>query len=64
MQFNTTVEDLSKYQEKWKLTLRKRNILRDVDIRWEDIFDAVVLANGHYSTPYVLARLAEVGEGG
>ncbi|KAK6065318.1 thiol-specific monooxygenase [Seiridium cupressi] len=57
---NTTVEDVSKLPskssedaEKWKLTLRKYDSARHVDIWWEEVFDAVILANGHYSIPYV-----------
>ncbi|KAJ9156722.1 FAD/NAD(P)-binding domain-containing protein [Pleurostoma richardsiae] len=57
---NTTVEDVSKLPpsqngepERWKLTLRKYDPARHVDIWWEEEFDAVVIANGHYSVPYV-----------
>jgi hypothetical protein len=57
---NTTVEDVSRLPpssddgfERWKLTLRKYDSARHVDIWWEEVFDAVVLANEHYSVPYV-----------
>lgn len=55
---NTTVEDVSRIpakegSEQWKLTLRKHDKLRGVDVWWEEVFDAVVIANGHYSVPYV-----------
>lgn len=56
---STTVEDVSKIPaskpgaEKWKLTLRKHDLLRRVDIWWTEIFDAVIIANGHYSVPFV-----------
>ncbi|KAI4599007.1 hypothetical protein KJ359_002424 [Pestalotiopsis sp. 9143b] len=57
---NTTVEDVSRLPpasnhepEKWKLTLRKYDPARHVDTWWEETFDAVILANGHYSVPYV-----------
>jgi cation diffusion facilitator CzcD-associated flavoprotein CzcO len=56
---NTTVEDISviklpnKPRERWRLTLRKYDAARHVDIWWKDEFDAVVLANGHYSVPFV-----------
>lgn len=60
LEVNTTVEDLSrviemgqKQESKWKLTLRKYDPTRLVDVWWEETFDAVVLANGHYSVPYV-----------
>lgn len=56
----TTVEDVSiirpensEERERWKLTLRKHDPVRKVDIWWEEDFDAVVLANGHYSVPFV-----------
>lgn len=57
---NTTVEDVtrlaarsSEEHEKWNLTLRKYDPARHVDIWWEETFDAVILANGHYSVPFV-----------
>lgn len=60
LELNTTLEDLSRImspsdggQEGWKLILRKRDPIRDLDIWWEEQYDAVVLANGHYSIPYV-----------
>jgi cation diffusion facilitator CzcD-associated flavoprotein CzcO len=60
LELNTTLEDLtevkSESREKdngWKLTLRKRDLVQNVDIWWEEYFDAVVLANGHYTVPYV-----------
>ncbi|KAH7017960.1 uncharacterized protein B0I36DRAFT_394475 [Microdochium trichocladiopsis] len=60
LELNTTVEDLSmvldsenKKKQDWNLTLRKYDPVRRVDIWWEERFDAVVLANGHYAVPYV-----------
>jgi hypothetical protein len=59
LSLNTTVEDISvikesnKRAERWKLVLRKYDAARRVDVWWEDIFDAVILANGHYSVPFV-----------
>ncbi|KAJ6781221.1 hypothetical protein PWT90_08753 [Aphanocladium album] len=57
---NTTVEDLARSpvtkhsgQGEWKLTLRKYDALRHVDDWWEEFYDAVILANGHYAVPYV-----------
>ncbi|KAF4966451.1 hypothetical protein FZEAL_10658 [Fusarium zealandicum] len=56
---NTTLEDLSKLDsadkehQRWKLTLRKYDPLQRLDIWWEEEFDALVLANGHYSVPWV-----------
>jgi len=59
LSLNTTLEDLSliplshSKPEKWKLTLRRHDQVQNVDLWWEEIFDAVVLANGHYSVPFV-----------
>lgn len=58
---NTTVEDLSRIPSfhpevsscRWRLTLRKHDVLRRMDIWWTEIFDAVVIANGHYAVPFV-----------
>ncbi|KAH7256171.1 hypothetical protein BKA59DRAFT_391624 [Fusarium tricinctum] len=54
----TTVEDLSKVssgdgQYRWRLTLRKYDAGRDVDEWWQEVFDAVVIANGQFSVPYI-----------
>ncbi|TVY55908.1 Thiol-specific monooxygenase [Lachnellula cervina] len=60
LELNTTVEDLSRISsssskdtEQWRLTLRKYEPARQVDFWWEETFDAVILANGHYSVPFV-----------
>jgi hypothetical protein len=59
LSLNTTVEDVSLIKsansstERGKLTLRKHDSVRQVDVWWEDDFDAVVLANGHYSVRFV-----------
>lgn len=60
LSLNTTVEDVSQLPltpgdgfKRWKLTLRKYEPLRGVDIWWEEEFDAVIIANGHYSIPWV-----------
>ncbi|EFX01899.1 iron transport multicopper oxidase fet3 precursor [Grosmannia clavigera kw1407] len=57
---NTTVEDItrlpnasSEKHDRWRLTLRRHDLTRNVDEWWEEEFDAVILANGHYSVPYV-----------
>ncbi|KAM3527631.1 hypothetical protein NHJ13051_002822 [Beauveria bassiana] len=59
LQTNTTVEDLARSplsrhngQGEWKLTLRKYDAARQVDEWWQEFYDAVVLANGHYAVPY------------
>ncbi len=63
---NTTLEDLSQVARseradgtRWKLTLRKYDPARHVDVWWEEFFDAVVLATGHYSVPFVRAPLGQ-----
>ncbi|TDZ14737.1 Thiol-specific monooxygenase [Colletotrichum orbiculare MAFF 240422] len=58
LELNTTVEDVTRIPapdrpEQWRLTLRKFDAARNVDVWWEEIFDAVIFANGHYSVPYV-----------
>jgi cation diffusion facilitator CzcD-associated flavoprotein CzcO len=62
---NTTVEDVSRIPaqggnpyDRWKLTLRRFDPPRQVDIWWEEEFDAVIIANGHYSVPFVRILLS------
>ncbi|CAK7206823.1 hypothetical protein SEUCBS139899_009629 [Sporothrix eucalyptigena] len=57
---NTTVEDISCIHDdsrgaynRWRLTLRKHDRTRGVDEWWQEKFDAVILANGHYSVPFI-----------
>ncbi|KAJ4336947.1 hypothetical protein N0V95_008459 [Ascochyta clinopodiicola] len=50
---NTTVEDVTRKHEKWILTLRKHDPVQKVDIWWSEQFDALIIANGHYSVPYI-----------
>lgn len=61
---NTTVEEVKKlsvqdgsHYDRWKLTLRRFDPVRHVDVWWEEDFDAVILSNGHYSVPFVRALL-------
>lgn len=56
----TTVEDLSQISaedgdgsNRWRLVLRRYDSVRRVDVWWEEVFDALVIATGHYSIPYV-----------
>src|ERR1700712_1934378 len=60
---STTVEDLSRIPgtHKWKLTLRRKDSVRHLDVWWEEEFDAVILANGHYAVPFVslLSKLTD-----
>ncbi|KAM7193729.1 hypothetical protein V8F33_007663 [Rhypophila sp. PSN 637] len=60
LSLNTTVEDVSKIpptekggQQRWKLTLRKYDPLQHIDLWWEESFDAVIIATGHYSVPCI-----------
>lgn len=64
LSLGTTVEDLTQLPaasrdglKTWKLTLRKYDRLRHVDVWWQEEFDAVILANGHYSVPWVLTPI-------
>lgn len=55
---NTTVEDVTRIPakdrpEQWRLTLRRFDAARNADVWWQEVFDAVVFANGHYSVPFV-----------
>lgn len=49
--FNTTVERAEKVGTEWKVTLRKEG--KERDYWWVEWFDAVVVASGHYSVPYI-----------
>lgn len=53
----TTVEDVSRLPDgdRWQLTLRRHDVVRGVDVWWTEAFDALVVANGHYSVPYIPA---------
>lgn len=58
---NTTVEDVSRLPpaphsagwNRWRLTLRQSDPVGHVDRWWQEDFDALIMANGHYSVPYV-----------
>ncbi|KIW12674.1 hypothetical protein PV08_09952 [Exophiala spinifera] len=54
--FNTSVERVEKVNGKWVLTLRRSDhILRGErrEYWWQETFDAVVVATGHYNIPAV-----------
>ncbi|KAI1370374.1 hypothetical protein F4677DRAFT_364744 [Hypoxylon crocopeplum] len=61
--YNTTVERAEKVGNEWKLTLRKGG--QASDYWWNEYFDAVVVANGHYAVPYIplIEGLAEFEKG-
>ncbi|TEA13683.1 Thiol-specific monooxygenase [Colletotrichum sidae] len=53
---NTHVERVEKVGRKWRLTLRRTQHLLKGEKRdywWQDDFDAVIVATGHYGVPYV-----------
>lgn len=51
IEFNTTVERAEKQGDQWILTLRKSTT--DKNYWWQEVFDALVVATGHFSIPYV-----------
>lgn len=55
IQFNTTVE-LAEYNQKsaeWNLTLRREQPGKETDYWWQEQFDALVVASGHFYLPYI-----------
>ncbi|KAH8602710.1 flavin dependent monooxygenase-like protein [Bisporella sp. PMI_857] len=64
--YNTTAELVHKDKEtnKWVVTLRQPNVESGLDKWWTESFDAVVVASGHYTVPFIpttrgLAEFAE-----
>lgn len=53
VEFNTTVEKAEKKDNGWLLTLRKETPGEATDDWWQEEFDAVVVASGHYNVPYI-----------
>lgn len=55
VEYSTTVENAEKRTTdgKWVLTLRKQVPGLEKDYWWQEEFDALVVATGHYSVPYV-----------
>ncbi|KAI2629962.1 FAD/NAD(P)-binding domain-containing protein [Hypoxylon sp. NC1633] len=49
--YDTTVEKAEKVGGEWKLTLKKGG--HKTDYWWNEYFDAVVVASGHYAVPYI-----------
>jgi thioredoxin reductase len=60
--YNTTVELAEKVSDEWRLVLRKLDNTTGEDEWWEERFDAVCVASGHYSVPYIpkIPGLAEL----
>jgi cation diffusion facilitator CzcD-associated flavoprotein CzcO len=50
IEYNTTVERASKNNGEWELILRRSGEF--TDYWWTETFDAIVVANGHYTVPY------------
>lgn len=55
VEYNTTVERVEKKKgsEVWTLTLRKDGPRGTLDYWWTEEFDAVLVASGHYTVPYI-----------
>jgi cation diffusion facilitator CzcD-associated flavoprotein CzcO len=55
VEYNVTVERVEKLKECgiWRLTLRKSGPAKTRDYWWTEDFDAVVVASGHYTVPFV-----------
>lgn len=53
VQCGVTVERVEKVGASWKVTLRRAGAA--LDYWWAEEFDAVVVASGHYSVPYMPA---------
>lgn len=51
VEFGVTVERVEKVDGTWKVTLRRAGAKRDY--WWVEEFDAVVVASGHYTVPFV-----------
>lgn len=54
VQYNTSVEKVVKHGRQWIISLRvinKNN--KKYDYWYEEVYDAIIVANGHYSIPYV-----------
>ncbi|KAJ4295588.1 hypothetical protein N0V90_007601 [Kalmusia sp. IMI 367209] len=59
--YNTSVELAEKIDHEWRVVLRKDGGASE-DEWWEERFDAVVVASGHYNVPYIpkIEGLAEL----
>jgi len=51
LELNTTVERAEKIDDKWVLTLRREGPGKDY--WWQEEFDALVVASGHYNIPWI-----------
>ncbi|KPM37049.1 hypothetical protein AK830_g9520 [Neonectria ditissima] len=55
VEFNTSVELVEKTGDEWVLTLRKTVLGESEESWWQETFDAVVVATGHYYVPFIPA---------
>lgn len=54
VEYNTTVERAEKQESGlWKLTLRKEGTGKRWDYWWTEEFDAILVASGHYTVPFI-----------
>jgi lysine/ornithine N-monooxygenase len=51
--YNTTVELAEKVGNEWRLVLSKDGDVRGEDEWWEERFDAIIVASGHFNVPYI-----------
>ncbi|KAH4210374.1 hypothetical protein HBI95_074850 [Parastagonospora nodorum] len=51
--YNTTVELAEKVGSEWRVVLRKPSATSGEDEWWEERFDAVVVASGHFNVPFI-----------
>lgn len=61
VELSTTVELAEKVGDEWVLTLRKETSAGEDNVWWQENFDAIVVANGHYNVPNIpqIAGLVE-----
>jgi hypothetical protein len=53
--YNTTVELAEKVGKEWRLILSKDGDVKGENDWWEERFDAVIVASGHFNVPYIPA---------
>lgn len=55
VEYNTTVENAEKVTDAgpWRLTLRRSGAGNEGDYWWSEEFDAVIVANGHFTIPFI-----------
>ncbi|KAM0332519.1 hypothetical protein ACHAQA_002802 [Verticillium albo-atrum] len=53
VEYNTSVERAEKRDDEWVLTLRRAVPGQEKNEWWQETFDAVVVASGHYHLPWI-----------